>query len=232
MEHKKVITQVGSLPLISVREAVKYSLRHDIPFLPELPKLGDAMLEYIKHPGRLSCLKEFKNNKFDIVKIQCIGPATLMLSGYSESEAIEKICAHISAIIDGLCARKTILFLDEPALGYCGIDFRKLWQALFSSFEVTSGVHVCGNMDWDLMFDSSIDIISFDASQYDITKYSKYRSNKKISWGVEKIEDIKDFQEGDLITLPCGLGTPMYKRQDCEKKLSVLQKIAKDLKKK
>ncbi len=229
MESKKIITQIGSLPYEDVGEAVAYSLKHDIPFLPELPKKGDAMMEYIKQPGRLSCLEEFKKHKFETVKIQCIGPATLMLGGYKQDEAIQRAYEHISAIMDGLEAKEVILFLDEPALGHSGVDFSQLWQALFSSFKVTSGVHTCGNMDWDLMFDSELKIISFDASKYELTKYAKYRSGKRIAWGVEKKEDVKDFQQGDLLTLPCGMGTPMYKTEDCQPNLQKLINIKKEL---
>lgn len=226
MEKRKIITQIGSLPYEDVGEAVVYSLKHDIPFLPELPRRGDAMLEYIKQPGKLSCLSEFKKHKFETVKVQCIGPATLMLSGYKEDEAVQRICAHIQAIIDGLKAKETILFLDEPALGQSGANFRTLWEALFSSFNVVPGVHVCGNMDWDLMFDSPVQVISFDASKFDLTKYSKYRSGKIISWGAESVDDIRDFQQGDLITLPCGMGSPLYKKEDCEPSLENLKNIS------
>lgn len=229
MSERKIITQIGSLPYENVSEAIAYSFKHDIPFLPELPKRGDAMLEYIKHPGRLSCLKEFKRNKFDIVKIQCIGPATLMLGGYKEDESIQKIVEHITAIMDGLEAKEIILFLDEPALGHSGIDFCVLWEALFSSFDVIPGVHTCGNMNWDLMFNSCLQIISFDASKFDLTKYSGYRSGKRIAWGIEKKEDIKNFQEGDLITLPCGMGSPIFKEEDCQRNLQKLQNIELEL---
>jgi hypothetical protein len=231
MKNRKVITQIGSLPYTDVGEAVEYSLKHDIPFLPELPKRGDAMLEYIKQPGKLSCLEEFKKHKFETVKVQCVGPATLMLSGYKEDEAVQRICEHITAIIDGLEASEIILFLDEPALGQCGANFRELWKALFSNFTVVPGVHVCGNMDWDLLFDSNLGIISFDASKYDLTKYSKYRSGKRIAWGVERLEDVKDFQEGDLITLPCGMGTPVCKEEDCKKNLQTLKSITEEISK-
>lgn len=229
MSNRKIITQIGSLPLEDTSEAVAYSLKHDIPFLPELPKKGDAMMEYIKKPGKLSCLEEFKKHKFDTVKIQCVGPATLMLAGFDRDEAMQRICEHITEITDGLEAEETILFLDEPALGQSGINFRDLWQAIFSTFSVVPGAHVCGNMDWDLLFDSGLKIISFDASQFDIAKYSKYRSDKRIAWGAQKKEDVKDFKEGDLITLPCGMGTPVYKAEDCEKNLRKLQKIAEEI---
>lgn len=226
MQERKIITQIGSLPYTDVGEAVAFSLQHDIPFLPELPKLGDAMLNYIRHPGNLSCLAEFKRHKYAIAKIQCVGPATLMLSGYSRDEAVQRAYEHISAILEGLDAARVILFLDEPALGQSGVDFAELWEALFSGFNVLRGVHTCGNMDWDKMFAAAIDIISFDASQYDIVRYAKYRGGKRISWGVEQKEDIKDFQEGDLITLPCGMGSPVYQVDDCAKALEKLRHIA------
>ncbi len=229
MGPRRIITQIGSLPYEDVKEAVEYSLRHDIPFLPELPRRGDAMLEYIKHPGRLSCLEEFKKHKFQTVKVQCIGPATLVQAGYSKDEAISRIYEHISAILDGLSFQEAILFLDEPALGYSGVNFKELWEVIFSNFRVIPGVHICGNMDWDEVFTSCVEIISFDASKYDITKYSKYRSGKRIAWGIEKKEDIKDFKLGDLITLPCGMGTSFYKPQDCPKYLEKLREIAREI---
>lgn len=227
----KIITQVGSLPFEDVKEAVAYSLKHDIPFLPELPKKGDAMLEYIKTPGKLSCLGEFKKHEFETVKIQCVGPATLTLGGYAGDVAVARILEHVTVVLDGLEAKETILYLDEPALGSSGINYKDLWEALFSSFNVIRGVHVCGNMDWDLLFDSDIQIISFDASLFDLTKYSKYRSGKRISWGVKEAKDVKDFKAGDLITLPCGMGTPLYKAEDCEKSLKKLQDITEEVSK-
>jgi hypothetical protein len=231
MQDRRVITQIGSLPFQDVGEAVAYSLNHDIPFLPELPKKGDAMLNYVKDPGRLSCLEEFKKHSFATVKIQCVGPATLILAGYPEDEAIQRPLEHITAMMDGLKADEVILFLDEPALGQAGFDYRKMWDALFASFTVVPGVHTCGNMNWDEMFASSIEIISFDASQYDIMKYSGYRSGKRIAWGVEKKEDVKDFQSGDLLTLPCGIGSPVHTPDECPGSLKRLQDIAQSLQK-
>ena len=228
MYKSKIITQIGSLPYDDADKAVEYSLRHDIPFLPELPLLGDAMMDYIKHPGNMSCLNTFKKKVagFDTVKMQCVGPATLILGGYDQDEAFSRVYEHINALIDGLDAGKIILFLDEPALGHAGFDYRQLWSPLFESFNVISGVHTCGNMNWDEMFAADIDIISFDASKYDITKYPGYRNGKRIAWGVETMENVKDFQEGDLLTLPCGMGPKFYSTEDCEKSLSNLTKIS------
>ena len=231
--ERKITTQIGSLPYEDVKQAVEYSLRHHIPFLPELPKKGEYMLEYIKHPGILSCLDEFKKqvrqSECQTIKIQCVGPATLILSGYNKDEAVQRIYEHISIIMDGLKAEEIMLFLDEPALGQAGFDYKKLWMSLFNNFNAVSGVHTCGNINWDKLFDSSIEIISFDASKYDITKYPKYRNNKRIAWGIQERGDVKDFQEGDLLTLPCGMSPLLYYAGDCEGNLEKLLRVSKEL---
>jgi hypothetical protein len=219
-------TQIGSLPFRDVDQAIAYSLQHDIPFLPELTALGDAMLHYIQNPGHLSCLEKFKTYEFETVKVQCIGPATLIASGYEENDALLRIYTHIESIIKDLRAQEIILFLDEPALGYVGFDYERLWAPIFESFSVIRGVHVCGNMQWDQLFNADIDIISFDASNYDITKYYKDRKGKRIAWGIQRAEDIKDFQRGDLITPPCGLGTKLFTEADAVAKLAQLRELA------
>lgn len=245
-----IVTQIGSLPYDSVEKAVEYSLRHDIPFLPELTKLGDAMTSYIQNPGKLSCLDEFKRHSYDIVKVQCIGPATLLFAEfedekgikwqYNEEEAKLQICTHLNAILSGLNAKETIVFLDEPALGQSGINYESIWEEIFSyineakGINVLKGIHFCQLTDFDRLFKANIDIISFDASLYDITIYPKYldfRQKKgRIAWGISHIEDIADFHKGDLITMPCGIsgmnretGKP-YTEDECEKALEMLVK--------
>lgn len=135
----KTVTQIGSLPFRKVGTAIAYSLKHDIPFLPELTTLGDAMLTYIKDPGRLSCLAEFRRHHFQTVKVQVVGPATLIQSGYKQGEAVARIYQHIERVLDGLRAEEIILFLDEPALGYAGFDYGQLWKPIFGSFPVIRG---------------------------------------------------------------------------------------------
>ena len=225
-EQNKRITQIGSLPFTDVNRAVAYSLEHDIPFLPELTALGDAMLQYVKNPGSLSCLAAFTQHSFETVKVQSIGPATLIQSGYDEDDAMARIYAHVEAILDKLDAQETILFLDEPALGYAGFDYRRLWAPLFESFPVIRGVHICGNMQWDQLFDAEIDIISFDASKYDITRYYEERHGKRISWGIDTAGQVRDGRPGDLITLPCGMPHTAYTEAQADQCLQVLRAAA------
>lgn len=227
------ITQIGSLPFDNANDAIIYSLQHDIPFLPELPLLGDSMLEYINTPGKLSCLKKFKEIEFETVKIQCIGPATLVFSGvYREDEAIQRIYNHILILLENLKAKEVIIFFDEPSLGYVGFDYKEMWEALMScfnysiDFNVTFGVHVCGNMDWDQMFKSKIDIISFDASLVNITLYKNYRSKKRIAWGITNQDQVMDFDKGDLITPPCGISPAKYTSKDCQQIYKNIKEIS------
>lgn len=228
MSKIQVTTQIGCLPYDNVDEAVEYSMRHDIPFLPELPKLGDAMMDYIENPGNMSCLDLFRKKVSGgkTVKIQCVGPATLILGGYDRDDAFSRAYQHIDALVSDLNVENIILFLDEPALGQAGFDYLELWSPLFESFDVTRGVHVCGNMNWDELFASEVDIISFDASKFDITKYPGYRSGKRIAWGVEAAEDVRDFQDGDLVTPPCGMGPKFFNTDDCETVFGKLSQIS------
>jgi hypothetical protein len=225
-KQERLVTQIGSLPFEDVDRAVDYSLEHEIPFLPELTARGDAMMRYIESPGRLSCLEAFKRQRFETVKVQCVGPATLRSNGYTEDDAISRIYEHVEAILDGLVADEIILFLDEPALGYVGFDFVRLWEPVFESFPVVRGVHVCGNMQWDQLLQAPIDIVSFDASKYDITKYYTARGAARIAWGIERTEDIRAYEPGDLITLPCGMPNKAYSEQDAIDRLEILRGAA------
>ncbi len=60
------------------------------------------MTDYIKNPGKLSCPEAFKEHVFKTVKVQCIGPATLIQSKYDEDDAVMLVYQHVEAVLDGL----------------------------------------------------------------------------------------------------------------------------------
>lgn len=219
-----VITQIGSLPYQDIESAVEYSLRHDIPFLPELLDRKESMLNYIKNPGVLVCLDLFKTrvrgNK--TAKVQCVGPATLVVNGnYSASDAVARARAHIEAILSGLEVKDIILFLDEPAVNDADFDYLSLWDRIFDGFDVTKGVHCCGRLDWGKVFKyGKVDVVSFNASKTRIFNYVGYRSGKRIAWGVNAASSVSGYQRGDLITPTCGLG--MRSVEECERTLERL----------
>jgi hypothetical protein len=209
-------------------------LRHDVPFLPELPTRGDAMLDYIKEPGRLSCLREFQAATAgrEIVKVQCVGPATLAMGGYAVEEAELRVYLHLLAILEGLQVGRVLVFLDEPALGHVGFRFEDSWREVLShlsEFPIVPAVHTCGPMDWDRLFASDMELISHDAARYDVTRYRRYRMGKRIAWGITSAGDVRDCQPGDLVTPPCGMHPRSFTVDDAERQLAVLNECARTL---
>lgn len=133
-----------------------------------------------------------QNEKLAIVKGQVTGPFTYGLSiNDNEKKAIWFDEQYRDVIIKGLAkkaiwqveklkefAENVIIFFDEPifsALGtpaYIGIQDEEVVSTLNELSEpihatgAAVGVHCCGNMDWSLLAQSSIDIIAFDAYGY------------------------------------------------------------------
>lgn len=133
-----------------------------------------------------------QKEKLSIVKGQVTGPFTYGLSiNDNEKKAIWFDEQYRDVIIKGLAkkaiwqvekfkeyAENVIIFFDEPifsALGtptYIGIEDEEVVSTLnelsepIHSTGAAVGVHCCGNMDWSLLAQSSIDIIAFDAYGY------------------------------------------------------------------
>jgi len=72
-----------------------------------------------------------------------------------------------------LCPR-TIISVDEPFLSMFGSAYASLSRELviaaleevFSGLEGWTWTHCCGNTDWSLLLETSVDILSFDAYEY------------------------------------------------------------------
>src|SRR3989344_1443210 len=97
------VTQIGSLPHHTVADAVAYSRKHPIPFLPErVVSNSEYMLKLVNDPGRLSCLDAFVKEPFVVqVKVQCMGPMALMREERCNArEAVGKIRAYLDIIFD------------------------------------------------------------------------------------------------------------------------------------
>lgn len=169
-----------------------------------------------------------QNEKFPIVKGQVTGPFTYGLSiNDNEKKVIWFDEQYRDIIIKGLAkkaiwqinelkeyAENVIIFFDEPifsALGtpaYIGIHDEEVVGALNELSEpihatgAIVGVHCCGNMDWSLLAQSSIDIISFDAYSYgDKVGLYPYAIGKFLArggilaWGIVPTGDSEDVQK-------------------------------------
>jgi hypothetical protein len=71
----------------------------------------------------------------------------------------------------------TIIFVDEPYMSNFGsalIPIQRdqviaLIEEVLSGIKGLKGVHCCGNTDWSVMLETSVDILSFDAYGYAYT---------------------------------------------------------------
>src|SRR3989344_4439899 len=166
------VTKIGSLPHHTVADAVTYSRKHPIPFLPErLVSNSEYMLSLVNDPGRLSCLDDFTKEPFvGQVKVQCIGPVALTRSEHCSLEvAVRKIRTYLDTIFDRInVTGQIILFLDEPELSPAYTELaEKFWKTIFEAYEATPGIHNCGKVSFDKIFRSEVvQIVSFDASRY------------------------------------------------------------------
>ena len=69
---------------------------------------------------------------------------------------------------------RVIMFLDEPYLSAFGSAFTNLnreqvieaLEEVLQGINSITGIHCCGNTDWSILLETSIDILSFDAYEY------------------------------------------------------------------
>ena len=127
---------------------------------------------------------------------------------------------------DTLAITAAIPYLGEYATGEAYVYLSDAHSVLTNPVVVVEGFDINNDMNWDELFHSNLEILSFDASRYDITKYPAYRNGKRIAWGVQSQEDVKDFRPGDLLTLPCGMGPKFHNPGDCDTRLRTLLTIS------
>ncbi len=128
--------------------------------------------------------------KPEILKGQVTGPISFGLTVRDENnKAIIYNEQFADVIVKGLSMKarwqesvfkksssqsKTIIFFDEPYLVSLGSAFvaldektvLKFLDECFAAVEGLSGIHVCGGTDWDLIMQTKVDIIHFDAYEF------------------------------------------------------------------
>lgn len=99
----------------------------------------------------------------------------------------------------GTLGPRTLLFVDEPFLSTFGSAYVSLsreqvlcsLEEVFAGIQGLKGLHCCGNTDWGMLLDTSVDVISFDAYEYAVP-FGLYaaeirsflRRGGVIAWGI------------------------------------------------
>jgi len=126
------------------------------------------------------------------VKAQLIGPVSLGLTLLDENKSPVVYNPDFFEMLGGFLALKSawlirqlrvtdrtkvIIFIDEPYLvavgtSQCALPKEKITEkinqvvAVIHENGALAGLHCCGNTDWELVLDSNIDILNFDAYGY------------------------------------------------------------------
>ncbi|MEW5801339.1 MAG: methionine synthase [bacterium] len=94
---------------------------------------------------------------------------------------------------------RVIIFLDEPYLSAFGSAFTSLsreqaieaLEEVLGGIDAITGIHCCGNTDWSLLLETSVDILSFDAYEHASNVFLYESQLKKyleaggtIAWGI------------------------------------------------
>ena len=138
---------------------------------------------------------------------------------------------------DLLPGAKTILFFDEPSLSsfgsaFSGLNREDVLNALNECFHAVrglKGIHCCGNTDWNLLLETDLDILSFDAYGYlePVSLYApKLRSFLErggiLAWGIVPTSDeilkesaeslLERFKKGNELLLQKGIDPALLRR--------------------
>ncbi len=99
---------------------------------------------------------------------------------------------------------RTVLFVDEPYLSALGSAFVsiprnlvvRLLEEVLSGIRGLKGIHCCGNTDWSLLMETSMDILNFDAynfaeslSLYPLEVAAFLERGGIIAWGIVPNEE-------------------------------------------
>ena len=189
-------------------------------FASSLEKLYVAYLEnkigdYAISEEYAAGLHEFMHHKPEhslAVKGQVTGPVTWGMTVTDENlrpvlydeTAADAVVKHLNMKARwqesklGEMSDNTIIFFDEPYMSSVGSAFVSIPRELIiemlegalEGIKGLKGVHCCGNTDWSILFNTSVDIISFDAYSYchTIALYPEVKDfierGGVIAWGI------------------------------------------------
>lgn len=174
------------------------------------------------------------NLKFSAVKGQITGPITFGLKVtdknnrsifYNEqfTDVVVKSLTmkarwQVKELSKSAKGAKIIMFIDEPYLSAFGSAFTQVSREEVVKYlneviegihkeNALSGVHCCGNTDWSVLMDTSIDIISFDAYSFfdGLTLYPEklnkfFERGGVLAWGIVPSSDLINSETVESLT--------------------------------
>ncbi len=179
-------THIGSLPYLSIEEAIAFNEGLTLPALPTIPKLYDNewMINQFSsgfmksdHELPFSCFNQFIERFKGKIKVQVCGIQTLYNNSTKdfEKDAFKHWYLLVVKRFLKRIPNEYILFFDEPDLR--DLD-NSLWE-IYREFEVERGIHCCAKVDWKMLDLSYFPNISFDSSMIDIEDIELLRRIKK-----------------------------------------------------
>ncbi|MFH0974358.1 MAG: hypothetical protein V1874_01085 [Spirochaetota bacterium] len=182
--------------------------------------------------GFYTLIEKLKSSKIDFVKGQVVGPVTLLYSLKGDDGKPLLFDDMLSdAVIRGLAMKAVwqakeikkigkapVIFFDEPAMSGFGSAFMplskeqatnifdKLIDTVKEHEDVITGMHCCGNSDWEMLLQTKIDIINFDSFAFSENFVLFSESIKKflnrggiIAWGAVPTSDYRKGITLDII---------------------------------
>jgi methionine synthase II (cobalamin-independent) len=208
--------------------------------------------------GFYTLLDKLKNSNINFIKGQVVGPVTLLYSIKGEDGKSILFDEMLSdAIIRGLAmkgvwqakeikktGKEPVIFFDEPAMSGFGSAFMPLNKsqamAIFDKLidtikeheDVITGIHCCGNSDWEMLLQTKIDIINFDAFEF-LDNFILYSGAIKqflhrggiIAWGAVPTSDFNERINLDLIVKKITDAIEKLASQGIEKELLLKRAI-------
>ena len=203
---------IGSLPHHSIKDATDYSLKHTMPFLPQMTSHRERMISQVltskdlreKYIALEIFTEKIIEKKIVDFKIQIAGPQTCKVDK-------KIILNEINQFLNYFEKHKLhpIVFIDEPVFNQNSEQLKNKFDEL-KNLNVVCGFHSCANFEWKLTEQLNSDYLSFDLGI--ISPPAKFQ--QILVTGIPPFSN-KQFQvSGEWISSSCGLA--MFTEDECE----------------
>jgi hypothetical protein len=216
-------THIGSLPYLTIHEAIEFNKQFTLPCLPTLPRLNQDewminqflcgfMVQGHKLP--FCCFEPFFEEFGGRVKIQVCGIQTLhnnLPSQVSKSDFIDWYIRVVRQFVDSI-ENELILFFDEPDLQQLDTEIWDVYS-MFDKYEL--GIHSCAKGDWTNLDLRAFKHISFDSKLISESEIEYLRLKSKVLYygdiDTSTGENYgSNIGEDDYLTPSCGLALSSF----------------------